>query len=421
MRQGTKKKHKEENAESTNKIVPFERDVGYYLNKGNQHLFKNNWPKAFLFFKKSIEINPDDPINHYNLAYLLTKMGRIQESNRVFEYILNKIDDTYWECYFFLAVNYGMLEDMERAQAYLQVYLNNAPEGEMRDEAEELFWAITGEDIEHYNIPDEFDDILFKESKEQVIDDLKKMDGADFIKKYEKEAYSRQLMSAFLYQGNDLLAEDMISYYGNLANGESLDVLREFVRNPWAKDRLKQMALLKLKNFYPDVACNVFLRGRVQELDLKKYPLRAPLWKEEWHQVLCFVLRKMREGNDYDENFFDDVQAIWIDYINLVFPDAPRFTIAKTWAAGLEYSLVRFHFLGITQKEIADKYGVSVSSVANKFKAINNALRIDKKAYRNMLFYLMQAEKDRKSEKKQDKVSKLKEKGYCVHQKREKS
>ena len=385
--------NKEDLQGASRKIVPFEREVGYYLNKGNQHLFKNNWPKALLFFKKSIEMAPKDPLNHYNLGCLLSRMGQLKEANRIFEYILEKLDDTYWECYFFLAVNYGILEDVEEARTCLQVYLNNAPEGEMMDEAEELLWAISHEEVDYYSTPEDFDDIYFNENKERFVSDIKEMGKEDFIKKYENDSFFRHFMSRILYQGNDSLKEDVIDIYGHMSHWEAVKTLKEFVRNPWVSDRLKQMALLKFKNKGTQRKCNVFLRGKVQEVDLKNYPLQAPFWKEEWHQVLSCTLKKMHKSNDYDDNFFGDVQAMWIDYINKVYPDVPRFRVTETWAAGLEYSLVRFHFLGITQREIADKYGVSVSSVGAKFKAINDVLRIDKKAYRNMLFYLIQAEK----------------------------
>ncbi len=372
-------------------VVPFERDVDYYFQKGNQHFFKNNWPKALLYFKKTIEMAPDDPLNHYNLACLLSKMGQLEEANKVFEYILEHLDKTYWECYFLLAINYGLMEEVEKAQSYLQKYLDNSPEGELAVEAQELLWALTEDEMEDF---EEYEELLFNDNKEEIILDLKKLSKDEFIMKHEKNSFFWNALKRILYQGNDALKEDIINIYGHIANQKAADTLREFVRNPWVKDRLKQIALLKFKNMGYNEQCQAHLKGEVQEVNLEKFPLEAPFWKERWQEVLNCTLKKMHKSNDYDDNFFDDIQAMWIDFINKMFPDVPLIKKRETWAAGLEYSLTRFHCLSVTQKEIADKYGVSVSSVRSKYKIINDALKIDQKAYRNMLIYLFQVEKN---------------------------
>ena len=56
-------------------------------------------------------------------------------------------------------------------------------------------------------------------------------------------------------------------------------------------------------------------------------------------------------------------------------------------AAALEYSLARFHFLGLTQKELAAEYGVSCTSISGNFKRINEALLLEEKAFQNMLAF----------------------------------
>lgn len=384
------KKEKNNYKDIYRKVVPFERDINYYSQKGNQHFFKNNWSKALLYFRKTTEMAPDDPVNHYNLACLFSKMGQLEEANRIFEYIIEHLDNSYWECYFLLAINYGLMEEIEKAQSYLQQYLDNSPDGDLAVEAQELLWAITEDDPEEY---EEFEEALFYDDQEDLLSDIKEMSKGDFVGKHEKEPYFGDTLKRIFYQSNDALKEEILNIYEYIANQEAADTLKEFVRNPWVKDRIKQIALLKYKNMGYSDRCQVYLKGKVQDVNLKSFPLEAPFWEDKWQEVFNCTLRNMHKSNDYNENFFEDAQAIWLDFINTVYPDVPLIKKHETWAAGLEYSLVRFHFLNVTQKEIADKYGVSVTSVSAKFKIINETLKIDQKAYRNMLVYLFQKNK----------------------------
>ncbi|MFY9115055.1 MAG: tetratricopeptide repeat protein [Dethiobacteria bacterium] len=386
-----KQSNKGDDEVSCPKIVPFERDISYYFQKGNHYLFKNNWQKALLYYKKIIEIAPHDPINHYNLGCLLSKMGQLEEANRVFQFILERLDRSYWDCYFLMAINYGLLEDLEQAQSCLRKYLQNSPEGDMFIEAQELLWALDDDEVE---IIDDRDDMYFIKDKEQLVEDIQNLSKDEFIKKNGNDAFTWNVLEKMLYQDHDVFKEKIIDIYAHMADDRAIETLKEFVRNPWEKDRLKQTALLKFKNMGYTGECRVFLKGVVREIHIKDYPLVAPFWKDEWQRVLSCTLSNMRRGDDYSENFFEDAQAMWIDFINKKSPDVPPIRKVETWAAGLEYCLTRFHFLNVTQKEIALKYGVSSASVRAKFKIINEVLKIDQKAYRNMLVYLFNVDKE---------------------------
>lgn len=381
MNQRTQKKLKAK-AALLYKVIPFERDASYYFERGNRYFFRNNWSKALLFFRKAIEIEPDNAFNHYSLGCMLSKMGQLEEANKVFQYILNHMDDSYFECYFLMAVNFGLMEDLEKAQRYLKKYLEHSPEGEMAWEAHELLWALADEES------DCVQDTILERQKEEILGDMKGLARDEFIKKYRGSPVFWKTIKKILYQCCDSIKEELIDIMAGMGSGEARETLREFVRNPWVKDRVKRIALLKLKEMYGSGWCQVFLEGKVQEVDLAQYPHREQVWKSEWQTVLDRSIRNMRSSSLYDEYFFDDVRAIWIDFINSTFPNVPRIFKPETWSAGLEYTLARFHFLNITQKQLSSDYGVSPSSVRAKFKIINDALRIDQKAYFNLLSFL---------------------------------
>lgn len=368
-------------AAGINNVVPFERDAGFYLQKGMFHYQKNRLDKALLYFQKAVSVEPRNPFNHYNLACMLSKMGRLKEANRIFLHIISELDRNMPDCYFLLAINYGLLEDLKKSREYLMRYLQADPEGELSYEAMELLDALD-EDICIDELPAYAERDLFMERI------LKSGNSEELSKLYNSHSGFRSALNNRLYHGSDEFKEDILRFYGAFGGDAARRILREFVKNPWVKERFRQLALLELKNLGERGELQIFCGGELKDVDLEQYPLRMPVWRREWQQVVDCAMNNMRKSNCYDEGFFDDVQAIWLDFINTVYPATPKITKVQTWAAALEYSLARFHYLNLTQKELSDEYAVSTASISSKFQVINNALNLDEKAYRNMITYL---------------------------------
>jgi hypothetical protein len=367
------------------KIIPFVQDSNYYFQKGSYYHQKNKLPKALLFLKKAIEIEPDNAHHHYNLACLLSKTSQLKEANRIFRHIVKNLEPEMTECYFLMAINYGLMEDLSKTKLYLRKYLQFNTEGEIAEEARDLLLAMEEEDNYDYEFTNQDNDAL-----EQAISGLS---DAQFQERFQEKSF-RLALQWGLYQGSDGLKERIIRFYGTVQDMKADACLKEYVISPWVKERLRQIALMELKNKNPDGNCRVYSDGRITEIDLSNYPFLAPVWRDEWQAVLDCVFENMRKSPYYGEEFFEDIQAIWLDYINHVYPNMPRIGKAQAWSAGLEYCLARFHFLGLTQKDLARDYGVSPGSVSRTYKLINRMLHIDQKAYRNMLSFLAQHDRE---------------------------
>jgi len=362
------------------KVIPFARGASYYARKGAYYSQKNKPSKALLYLRKAVETEPEDPFNHYNLACLLSKLNHFKEANRIFDHIVSNMDAELTECYFFMAVNHGLMEDLDETRRLLIKYLENSPSGDMAEEAETLLFALESEsEGEAFN---HGPDTAESEALMEMIDDLKKVQFKDLL--LEEKNYQQTLRWG-LYQGGDLIKEAILLLYGEAGGQTAKDCLAEFVANPWISERLRYVALQELKKINPAVTCRIFTNEGFLEVRPKDYPPPAPIWEGRWQQVLESTFANMRRSSYYSEEFYDDAEAIWVDFINRIYPLGPHVKISRTWAAGLEYCLARFHYLGITQKELAAAYGVSVSSVHRKFNEINSVLQIDRKAYRNML------------------------------------
>lgn len=376
-----------QNKKVSSKVVPFLKNASYYYRKGNYYFQQNKLEKALIFFKKTIEVEPDNSLHHYNLACLLSQMGYFEQANEIFSFIVYQMDPSLTECFFFMAVNYGLMENFEKARDYLNLYLQLSPDGEMVIDAEDLLMALSEQNEE------EEKEITLR-AKKRVLSLQKLKDEAEFMRIYQEDKTVGRLLWQALYQKNEEMAEKALQIYGLLPEGMGEDTLREFVKNPWVKQRLRLRALLELKNMGVKEPVTIFEGGYFRDIDLLYYPLIAPRWLDKWQEVLDCTLINMRSGQVYDERFYEDVQAIWIDYLNNIYPRVPKIRKTETWAAALEYATAKFHFLNVTQQKLARQYNVSSSSISAKYKEINKVLNIEHRAYHNMLMYLTQREKE---------------------------
>lgn len=368
------------------KVIPFVQDSSYYGQKGSYYHRKNKLTKALLFLKKAIEIEPDNAHHHFNLACLLSKTSQLKEANRIFKHIVGNMEPDMTECYFLMAINYGLMEDLHKTKQYLRKYLQITTEGEIAEEARELLLTMEEEGNESAD---------FTEQDQEAMElALSSLSDAQLKERFRDKSL-RIALQWGLYQGSDLLKERIIRFYGSMRDSSAAAYLKEYVINPWIKERLRQIAILELKNRLPGERCRIFSDGRIIEVDLPNYLLSTPVWRDKWQGVLNLALENMRKSPYYGEEFFEDIKAIWIDYINHAYPHMPQIGKIEAWAAGLEYCLARFHFLSLTQKDLAGNYGVSPASVSRIYKLINRELKIEQKAYRNMLSFLAHHERER--------------------------
>jgi len=128
------------------KVIPFSLDATFFFERAVQSLDRFHYDKALKYFKLAVEYEPDNPVNHCNMAGILSEMGRYEESNVVLRSVLDKIDPAMTECYYYLANNYANMELYEAAEEALVRYLENDPDGQFLEEADELL------DLLHYEL-----------------------------------------------------------------------------------------------------------------------------------------------------------------------------------------------------------------------------------------------------------------------------
>lgn len=127
------------------KVVAMQFDAAFFFERGVKFLERNQLNKALKAFRKTVEYEPNNPVNHCNLAGVLSELGDFEGSNEVLLHVLSNLDPTMTECQFYLANNYANLGQYDVAEEYVLKYLDADPDGEYALDAEEMLDILMDE------------------------------------------------------------------------------------------------------------------------------------------------------------------------------------------------------------------------------------------------------------------------------------
>ncbi|MFC4768353.1 tetratricopeptide repeat protein [Effusibacillus consociatus] len=126
-------------------VIPFRLDAAFFFERAVKHLDRHNLQNALKYFRKAMEYEPDNPVNHCNLAGVLSELGKFEESNEILENVLESIDPQMYECYFYMANNWANMGFYDKAEEYAARYLDLEPQGEFAKDAEEMLEILIEE------------------------------------------------------------------------------------------------------------------------------------------------------------------------------------------------------------------------------------------------------------------------------------
>ncbi|MFC0211864.1 tetratricopeptide repeat protein [Paenibacillus chartarius] len=120
------------------KVIDIQMDAAFFFERAVQSLDRYHYDKALKYFRRAAEYEPNNPVNHCNLAGVLSETGKYEESNRLLQHVLESIDPAMTECHFYMANNYANMENYEQAEKALLLYLEQDEYGQFLNEAEEM-------------------------------------------------------------------------------------------------------------------------------------------------------------------------------------------------------------------------------------------------------------------------------------------
>ncbi|MFB1051318.1 tetratricopeptide repeat protein [Paraliobacillus sp. JSM ZJ581] len=149
---------------SVNNVIPFIPEGDFYFSKGVQAFQKRKFDIALKWFKKATEADPTEPLYSCQMSVVYTEIGAYHAANQILTEVIKKQGEAYLDCYYLIANNYAHLGLLRDAKKYATIYLEKDPEGEFKEETEQLLSVLelSEEDIED-------DDWLVEEEDELLI------------------------------------------------------------------------------------------------------------------------------------------------------------------------------------------------------------------------------------------------------------
>jgi tetratricopeptide (TPR) repeat protein len=183
-----------------------------------------------------------------------------------------------------------------------------------------------------------------------------------------------------LRHADDDLKLQVIQALGFIGDLEVEQVLREFLLRPEETDYLKKMSLFVLRHMGASEPFAVLLGGKETQIENFQLTTGLPRWDAKWQKILDLAFEQMGQKFDVIQQY--DLQSLWIEFLTKSYPDVPQIRKCETWSAALEYVIAKLHRRKLTQTELAERYGVSVSSLSKVIKEIDLVCQIQQRLER---------------------------------------
>jgi tetratricopeptide (TPR) repeat protein len=137
--------YKRKTEEAERKVIRLQMDANFFFERAVRSLDRYRYDKALIYFQKAVEYEPANPVNHCNLAGILSEMGRYEASNEALQHIVEQVDPLMSECHFYMANNYANMEQFAEAERELLIYMEKDANGTFIAEANEMLDVVQRE------------------------------------------------------------------------------------------------------------------------------------------------------------------------------------------------------------------------------------------------------------------------------------
>lgn len=206
---------------------------------------------------------------------------------------------------------------------------------------------------------------------------LWEQDGGGLPDHLKRDPLVRSSFFWALRHGDRHTKLQVIQALGMIADGEVKDVLAAFLLEPDEDDELKRMAVFVLRMIGVEDPLEAILEGGRTVIEPRFVPASLPVWEEKWQEIADLALANMNKRYDLVQQY--DLMTLWGDFLSRLYPDIPRFTRIESWSAALEYLTAKMHRRAVSYHEVAERYGVSITTVSRNVKRIDEVCGIREK------------------------------------------
>lgn len=156
-------KEVKDNKQIKDNVIPFIPEGDFYFSKGVQAFQQRKFDIALKWLKKATEAEPKEALYPCQMSIIYTEIGAYHAANQILTDVIAKQGDDYVECYYLIANNYAHLGLLQDAQKYAIMYLEKAPDGEFKEETEQLLTVL------ELNEEDNEDEAWFSDDEDELL------------------------------------------------------------------------------------------------------------------------------------------------------------------------------------------------------------------------------------------------------------
>ncbi|WP_258109791.1 lipopolysaccharide assembly protein LapB [Alicyclobacillus sp. SP_1] len=182
-----------------------------------------------------------------------------------------------------------------------------------------------------------------------------------------------------LRHGSEATRQAIIRALVLAADDESVQMLRTFLRETVTDSRTQSLVLLALVHLQAQGEVEVRQSLGSVTVRLDEIPAEAVLGMNEDYQTVWHLVDAwLSEHHHHDLGLV--ALRTWVVYLQTrVFSVPAKFGKPEIWASGLLYLMMRYHRIAVTQRELAEAFHVSTSSVRKASLKLEETLLQDVK------------------------------------------
>ncbi|OEH86816.1 hypothetical protein BHU72_00670 [Desulfuribacillus stibiiarsenatis] len=380
-------------------VKVLEENPDYQVARNNlalTYFYTGETDQAIIESHKVLKSEPNNMHAHCNLAVFYHELGHQEGMERELNF-LKKVIPIHDDHIYKLALTLGMLGEHERSYYYFRRLLKN----ELTDDPQMFFmtgvaaantgrydmaisyWRRTMRLDSKSEIPGFYIQLIERAMQEEIelqaIGYFYSLPFEDYLRRLElksnkgitteifKDPVIKMSMYWALDYSDDKTKSNVIRLLSLVFDSEVQENFEKFLLKPEESDEVKKLILILFHQFDLAGPYRVYIKKKLTNVTQEQVSKMYLTWRPEWLQVLELAIKSLDEKKQESTIYIADLEAIWIDFLTKKGKELGERFHTNSWVAALEYAVHKLHNLKITQKELANKYNISVTSLSSKY------------------------------------------------------